>query len=341
MKLSFEKYAKVRKDCASGGKLNDLAIEHDLPQSVIKAILTSRSFDDAAAACLEITEPRNRRKNSGRKLRKPTPEIKISKRDSEILALRREGLTLEEIGERFEITRERVRQIIVKFAKDEVFPTRLEVRQEQILNEKKALRLEITANWLRFKKMTMKELADEYGISVHALGKVINKVQYAYLRGNQKSHISQVWTSEMCLDVLRQAATYAFPLTVLEYRKLVNSGTINGPTLPIFISRFGSWMEACAKAGVETGNPVREYDTTWSDSDLILMVRRFMWETRDAGWSVENYEKWRSNQDPAVASSGLLRLRLGQWSEMRVLALDFEAQEYDMSIFEDMDNDEF
>jgi hypothetical protein len=54
MKLSFEKYVKVRKDCASGGKLNDLAIEHDLPQSVITAILTAKSFEEASTSCLEI-----------------------------------------------------------------------------------------------------------------------------------------------------------------------------------------------------------------------------------------------------------------------------------------------
>jgi hypothetical protein len=38
-----------------------------------------------------------------------------------------------------------------------------------------------------------------------------------------------------------------------------------------------------------------------------------------------------------VASTGILRLRLGQWSDLRVLALDFDAPEFDMSIFEELE----
>jgi hypothetical protein len=230
-----------------------------------------------------------------------------------------------------------VRQIISKHGKNIVFTTPSEARAIARTKELKAISIEITANWKIYRSYTIARLAQEYNLNERDILKCINKVQHAYLRSNQESHIEQIWTKETCIKVLRDAATYAFPLTVLEYRKLVKSKTIEGPTLPIFISRFGSWMEACRAAGVETGNPVREYDTNWSDTDLLLMVRRFMWETRDEGWSIDSYTKWRNRQDPIVASTGILRLRLGQWSDLRVLALDFDAPEFDMSIFDELE----
>lgn len=339
--LSFEVFTKIRKDCGLGMSVRALALKFALPEEGIKLIITAPSFEHACSSYERIMDWHS--KSNEIKDFKPDSskgQAKISKRDLQIIDLRRGGLTLDEIGKRYELSRERVRQILSKYAKNEKFITPSEVKAKVRTNELKAIRIEITANWRMYKGFTVSELAEEYKISESDILKCVNKVQYAYLRGNQESHIAQTWTKESCINVLRNAATFSFPLTVLEYRKLLNSKTIEGPTLPIFISRFGSWMEACRAAGVETGNPVREYDTNWSDTDLLLMVRRFMWETRDAGWTIENYSKWRIEQDPVVASVGILRLRLGQWSDLRVLALDYHAPEFNMSIFETMENHE-
>lgn len=315
--FTYSQYKLIRRQREKGKSLKAISLEHSLSLDVVKTIL-SEEFPYPKTPNLESLE--------------------LIARDKEIVALRKQGLTLAEIASQFGVTRERVRQVIAKNKdSDEIYVTPAEARALVRLNELKAIRIEITANWKIYKHFTVAKLAKQYKLSERDLLKCINKVQYAYLRGNQESHIEQIWTKETCIKVLRDAATYAFPLTVLEYRKLVNTGTIDGPTLPIFISRFGSWMEACRAAGVETGNPVREYDTNWSDTDLLLMVRRFMWETRDGSWSIDNYTKWRSKQDPTVASTGILRLRLGQWSDLRVLALEFEAAEFDMSIFEELE----
>lgn len=314
--FTYSQYKQIRRQRGRGKSLKAISLEHSLSPAVIKRIL-NEEFPYAQISHSETSDALTR--------------------DTEIIALRRQGLTLEEIASQFGITRERVRQIIAKKASDEIFTTPAEARALTRTNELKAIRIEISANWNIYKKFTVAKLAKEYKLSERDLLKCINKVQHAYLRGNQESHVEKIWTKETCIKVLSEAATYAFPLTVFEYRKLVNTGTIEGPTLPIFISRFGSWMEACRAAGVETGNPVREYDTNWSDTDLLLMVRRFMWETREEGWSIDNYTKWRRKQDPIVASTGILRLRLGQWSDLRVLALDFDAPEFDMSIFEELE----
>jgi hypothetical protein len=307
-----------------------LARKFELPDDCITQILTASSFEQASTRYSTVMTRQP----------KKVPRKVISARDLQILDMRSKGSTLDEIGGQFEITRERVRQIILKHARNEKFITPAEVKISEKLNALKAIRIEISANWNIYRRYSVTSLAKEYKLNESDLLKCVNKVQYAYLKANDESHIEKIWTKESCIRVLKDAATYAFPLTLLEYRKLVNSKTIEGPTLPIFVSRFGSWMEACRAAGVETGTPVREYDTNWSDTDLLLVVRRFMWETRDTAWSIDNYKKWRNKQDPKVASISILRLRLGPWSEIRVLALDLNAPDYDMAIFEELETHE-
>jgi Mor family transcriptional regulator len=258
-------------------------------------------------------------------------------RDNAILAMRMKGKTLEEIGLSFNLTRERVRQIISKFGSDINFPKAAELRRNEREIEIRAIAVEISANWGLFRKYSFAKLAKEYNLTIQELKQIVTKVQHAYLSANEESHIEKQWTSEDCIEVLKEAATYAFPLTVLEYRRLIKSKTIIGPTFPIFCSRFGSWADACAAAGVETGIAQREYDSAWSDSDLIRIVRHFLWESTDTSWSIENYDKWRASHESQMPSIGLLRNRLGTWSEIRVLALEADLPEFDMFIFDTLE----
>jgi hypothetical protein len=255
-------------------------------------------------------------------------------RDKAILAMRMQGKTLEEIGLSFDLTRERVRQIISEFGPDLNFPNIKELRNKEKEERLAGIAIEISANWSFFRKYDFAMLAREYNLSTPVIRQIVTKVQHAYLSANEESHIEKQWTADDCINVLKEAATYAFPLTVLEYRRLIDSNSIIGPTLPIFSSRFGSWVDACAAAGVETGNAQREYDSAWSDSDLIRIVRQFLWESRDISWSLQNYDRWRLNHESQMPSIGSLRNRLGTWSEIRVLALEADLPEFDMSIFD-------
>lgn len=257
-----------------------------------------------------------------------------SSRDESILYMRMEGKTLEEIGLNFGLTRERVRQIILKVGTDSNIPKVSEIRRKKKEVELRGIAIEISANWDLYVNHDFAKLAEEYNVSIPIIRRVVSKVQHAYLSANEDSHLEKQWTADDCIAVLKLAATYAFPLTVLEYKNLIESNSIVGPTLPIFYKRLGSWAEGCAIAGVESGIAVREYDSLWSDSDLIRIVRHFLWETRELSWSIENFEKWRQIDESQIPSPGLLRNRLGTWSEIRVLALDADLPEFDMSIFD-------
>ena len=254
-------------------------------------------------------------------------------RDKEILAMRMEGKTLEEIGLSIDLSRERVRQIISKFGSDITFPEITEMRRKEKEDELRGIAIEISANWSSYRKYDFPTLAKEYKLSVPIIRQIVTKVQHAYLSANVEPHIEKQWTAEDCIEVLKVAATFAFPLTVLEYRKLRESNSISGPTLAIFVQRFGSWADACSAAGVEAGNALREYNSNWSDPDLLRIVRQFLWETREPSWSIQNYDDWRAGHESQFPSSGSLRNRLGTWSEIRVLALEADLPEFDMAIF--------
>ena len=270
--------------------------------------------------------------SSARKVKKN--EQSPTSRNNAILAMRMKGKTLEEIGIRYDLTRERVRQIVSKFSSEIDFPNVADIRRKKKEENLMSIAIEISANWNSFRNYDFAKLASEYNLSIPVVRQIVTKVQHAYLSANEESHIEKQWTAEDCIKVLKEAATFAFPLTVLEYRRLIESNSIIGPTLPIFCSRFGSWAEACSAAGVETGVAQREYDSAWSDSDLVRIVRQFLWESRDVSWSIQNYDKWREIHESQMPSIGSLRNRLGTWSEIRVLALEANLPEFDMSVFD-------
>lgn len=242
------------------------------------------------------------------------------------------------------ITRERVRQILKKYATDLDFD---EIRSEQRVEQEEKFKEQndeifrsISSNWEEYQYLKFQDLSQILDVPQWRIRRCISKIQYVYLHANEERKNTQFWTDEQCLKSLQNAATYAFPLTVTKYRKLLNSGEIQGPTPPLFWQRFGSWVQACELAGVEYGDAVREYNRTWNDTELITFVRRFMHSRKDGKWSLEKYEEWRRLPNIEGPSMALLRLRLGSWSDIRVLALELKCAEFDMFEFNELRSDE-
>jgi len=260
-----------------------------------------------------------------------------SARDLQIIEYRKQGLTLDEIGKLMGITRERVRQII-KLSEVEIDLNQIRVNQH---NEENIRIFEtISKDWDNFKLKKLHLIAVEFGISTARLSKCISRIQYVYLKANQEYKIPKSWTDAQCLEGLVDAATYEFPLTVARYQQLLKEKTIEGPTVAIFVQRFGSWVDACTLAGVEYGETLREYDRTWNDNELLRFVRRFMYETQHGSWSTAMYDEWRKRPEVDGPSIALLRNYLGSWSEIRVSALELESAEFDMKKFTELGSNE-
>lgn len=353
-KMSFEVYRKIQELSNKG--LSSVQIAHDLKLEefdVVEALLTEFSELSKSAslrrAQKEIEKEIKRKlkkepKNEPRKLVENENVRKPTLRDVQIVEYRKQGLTLDEIGKIMGVSRERIRQILKSLGIDldleQIKVERENAALSRQIEENRKVHDSIRQNWAECKLKSIKSLASEYEISETRLAKCLSRIQYVYLKANQEYTVSKAWTDSQCIASLVNAATFAFPLTVLRYRQLLEERTIEGPTVAIYVQRFGSWVNACTLAGVEYGEAQREYDRTWSDNELLKFVRRFMYEREDGRWSIEKYEDWRRLPEVDGPSIGLLRLYLGSWSEIRVLALELNAPEFDMHKFSELRTDE-
>jgi len=130
-------------------------------------------------------------------------------------------------------------------------------------------------------------------------------------------HHKKYFSDEDLLEILRKAkAQVDGPLTSNKYQKLKIA-----PTVAVFIARFGSWIEACKLAGVESGKAVRDnYTRAHSEEDILGFVASYLADPRTNG-SAEGYEKWQRKVEGAPSLS-LIRQRLGKWNEIKAMLVN-------------------
>lgn len=188
--------------------------------------------------------------------------------------------------------------------------------------------------WEIVKNMTISQIAYDFEISEETVINSLSPIQLAILAGNEISNIDQKFSDEQCLQALREAQTFSFPLSTKVYANLIRNGEVAGPSVPLINARFGSWSRACQLAGVEAGEAVRDnYDSQFTDRDLLLYVRRFLHEQEDGNWTLAQYVKWREVSCEHAPSMALVRNRLGNWTKVRIEAIEIDAPEYDLTRF--------
>lgn len=330
--VSYDLYQKVRRLSKDGKHSSEIAKKVRLSEFQILEILTTTYSNLGEESEID------------KELRAELEVVSLSPRDLKIIQLRKEGKTLDKIGKEVSVTRERVRQILRKHAPDIVFGEIRERKEEEELKQFNLRNIEIheltNKSWHEYQYLKFEDLALNFGIPVWRLRRCLSKIQYVYLQANEERKVAQAWSDDECLKSLQSAATYAFPITVTKYRGLLDTGDVLGPTPALLYQRFGSWVQACERAGVEYGEALREYNRTWNDTELITFVRKFLHQREDGKWSLEKYEEWRRSPAVEGPSMALLRLRLGSWTEIRVLGLELNAPEYDMQKFMELRSDD-
>lgn len=137
--------------------------------SIETGILTGRIYDHLRLFNIPV-----RKKGPQPKIKMPK-EIKfkpyISERDKEILALREQKISYRTIGEKFGITRERVRQILKKSGKDGIIE-----------------KYSFDENWLREKIKTTKpvDIAKELSVPLSSLSKKLRSLGLKYSIYNEE-----------------------------------------------------------------------------------------------------------------------------------------------------------
>jgi DNA-binding CsgD family transcriptional regulator len=323
--VSYDIYQKVKRLSRAGEHSKEIAQRLNLKEFQVLEILTT-SFSKLGDES-EIDKH----------LRAVQKDALLLPRDLQIIELRKAGKTLDEIGKKVSLTRERVRQILKKHAPEIIFTEMRDQKDlenlQKIDERNREIYESIRKNWREYQFLKFEDLANIFDIPEWRLRRCLSSIHYVYLQANAERKVAQLWSDDNCLESLRKAATFAFPITVSKYRKLLESGEVVGPTPALLWQRFGSWAQACELAGVEYGEALREYNRIWNDTELITFVRKFMHQSLDGRWSLEKYEEWRRSPSVEGPSMASLRLRLGSWSEIRVLALELNAPELEMDKF--------
>lgn len=276
------------------------------------------------------------------KLRSPDEKMEVKKklygyfnsldypngsRDLDMLCLRLEGETLDKIGSKYGLTRERVRQVLVKLAPGLDLVSRYLVEDE---NDKSIQEIEIklASLFAQYGAIYRKELAKELSLSEEeALRIVPRRFQKFIIDKNPEPSTFTAWTKEQVLKEIQKASTYYFPLRTADYEYLLQIGEIKGPSVPYIYNKFGSWREVCAEAGVEAAQAMRtEYVKLWSEEELLGYVRRFF-EEPDLSSSIGSYDSWREKQPDHVPSGVLIRNVFGNWTTVKRKALEGLRQE--------------
>jgi hypothetical protein len=249
-------------------------------------------------------------------------QLVIDNRNREMVDLRSSGKSLEEIGEKFGITRERVRQILVKAGApsfQEVKALRESIRADK-LEEVKNSAIQIAS---QHPNKTLDEIADELQVSPVELRRIMTSQELNLFARPLRTGV-QKWSDQEIIETLREAATLEFPLTVNAYSKLIEDGFLKGPSAARISQRFRSWQAACDLANVEAGSRTRPLDLSrWTDDDLYAAVIDYLQLPQSTG-AATDYDSWAYGQDD-VPSMGTLRNRLGSWNQIRNTAIEMMA----------------
>ena len=236
---------------------------------------------------------------------KPLAKVKfktIDERNRYVLEKRSAGHTLRDIGDSIGLTREMIRLIVLSKSG----PNAQKVRERRTERKKK----EAKESFRNLKTANPAEIADNLGTNVEAVRKLLGSRSKNLKQGRQSA--DQRFTNEDLLDILKKVSKkYKQPLTVKLYQ---SSGVV--PTVAVYLTRFGSWNNACEQAGVVHGKALRNnYKRAHSEQDLLDFVASYLADPRTNG-SAAGYETWQRNVAGAPSLS-LVRQRLGKWNEIK------------------------
>jgi hypothetical protein len=239
---------------------------------------------------------------------------------------RRRGQTLDEIGQHFGLTRERVRQIIKEIdptlVAREVGKIKRKVRAEKVNNSRNEIRRQIYTGWDSLSHLTVAEISVRLEINEAAIKDALSKTRLAILEGNEVRDNSnmQQFTDAQIKKALRDAALFGTPLTAKKYAALLKSGKIQGPSAPRLVQRFGGWIAACEFAKVQPGQAPRTYSREWSNKKLFEILVEFLKDPNVESDSYASFDKWLRTKH-SYPSAQTVRNNLGDWRVIKADAL--------------------
>jgi lambda repressor-like predicted transcriptional regulator len=257
----------------------------------------------------------------------------------QIFDLRMKGMTLDQIGHQFGVTRERIRQIVKKaylliahmeifegqsyedfFAK--YFESKKGESRQKALEKQMEIDLKVRKLLETSPGMTMNELANNLNLSIDELKNSLQPQTTKFIWGESKLNPKpSKYSEEDILEGLRMAEAFESPISAPMYWSLVSRGLIDAPGPQTVAIRFGSWRRACELAQVNYVESIRsKYESNWTEEEMLLHVIEFL-KNRTFGRGIENYDAWRIETMNNAPSGALVRTSFGSWLEAKNLAL--------------------
>lgn len=254
-----------------------------------------------------------------------TPEH--AERDAAIVARRSAGETLQEIADRYGLSRERVRQITDGTA-DPAAKARATQRKREATAKARTERL--AQQVAAAEQAVRAEAPDAYRL-VRAIPRSDrSETLQRYLEHRHSADASTRATrfsDEQMMDALRRAAAHAEgePLTAQAYNRHRDSAD---PSVPSYNQRYGGWRNAVRRAGLTAGQAIRaEYVQRFSDPQILDAVAAFL-ATSDGHTGHLAYDQWsRGHNDRPSGVLVRTRMKPLGWREIVAAAADPTARE--------------
>lgn len=254
---------------------------------------------------------------------KPSKIPKYADRDKEICELALSGKTLQEIATQFDVTRERVRVILLKNNSLTPKDVRKNLKVEKLELDNQIS--QTLSSWIRSHMgCTMVELALGSGIKqADCVSHLPTEIDHLILNpgesANSNTWVTKKWTDNQILDGIRAAGGIKSPLSYVSFDRLRKEQNIDAPSAVRILQRFGTWKKACEQAGVKSGHTVRSnYHRNWTEEEMINWLATFMRQSSTS--SHDAYNQWSKNQVGAPGGQ-TIRNTIGSWAECCELAL--------------------
>jgi uncharacterized protein (DUF433 family) len=241
-------------------------------------------------------------------------------RNVTIADLRREGWTLQEIGERFGLSRERVRQILTAAGpRDARSASARRGRRQQGIDAARALRAEILSRWSHGERL--RDLAPSLGIPLRAAQLVVREsasAEDAALRRAALNVVNATFDrryrdAELVAAVRRAADALGRAPSGREYTRLASS--LELPGLATIQRRLG-WSSAVRAAGL-TPRVAHGGGQKW-DEDTCLAAVKSVAAPLGRPPTLREYDR-ASRGRPELPSPVTVAHHFGGWASVRLL----------------------
>jgi transposase len=244
-----------------------------------------------------------------------TPAARLRRRAREMVLLRREGFSLGEIAERYDVSPERVRQILQ--ANDGPARAQAETaRRRRVQRQAEARVGELLAEWRAGRELGA--IARDLGIPSTAcwtviarfatdLDRVARRTSIARARGSTPKYSDR----DIADALLLVASRLGDVPTPRQYS--ARTRELGLPSLPTVLNRAGGWSNALRAAGMHPASPPgNRRQPRWTEAECWRVLHRVVRELGEVP-SVRAYERFVADRDD-MPSSRTLRNRLGRWS---------------------------